>query len=80
MTHEESHHEFLSVSEFFEEYWALFFFGAFFLMNMFLPLLFLDNRNWLYWALVITFSVAMGLLVIPGIMGRNKKSSKDRRG
>lgn len=72
MKHDESH-EHLTVAAFFEEYWVLFFFGTFFLMTMFLPLLFLDNRNWLYWGIVITLGVAMALLTIPGIMSRGKK-------
>lgn len=67
-------HEHLTVAEFFEEYWVLLFFGTFFLMTMFVPLLFLDNRNWLYWAIVITLGIAMGLLTIPGIMARKKRS------
>ncbi len=72
MKHDE-HHEHLTIGEFFEEYWVLLFFGTFFLMTMFLPLLFMDNRNWLYWGIVITLAVAMGLLTIPAFLGKKPK-------
>ena len=75
MKHEGSH-EHLTVGEFFEEYWVLFFFGLFFMMTMFVPLLLLDNRNWLYWGIVITLGIAMSLLVFPALFGK-KHSSKE---
>ncbi len=66
-------HENLTVAEFFEEYWILLFFGAFFFMTMFLPLLFMNRSNLLYWGIVISLCIAMCLLTIPGLMSRNKK-------
>lgn len=72
MSHSDEHHEQLTVAEFFEEYWILLFFGLLFMLTVFLPLLFMDDRNWLYWGVVITIVVAMGLLVIPALSSRNK--------
>lgn len=72
--HSQESHETLTVAEFFEEYWVVLFFGTFFLMTLFLPLLFLDNRNWFYWSVVITLLVALGLLVVPALMGPKKQS------
>lgn len=72
MTHDEKSHDHITIAEFFEEYWVLLFFGLFFLMTMFLPLLFLDNRNWLAWGIVITLGVAMALLTVPALLGMGK--------
>jgi hypothetical protein len=74
MTHDDhEHHEFITIAEFFDEYGMVVFFGSFFLMTMFLPLLFSENLQWLFWALTVTLCIALGLLTIPGLMAKNKK-------
>jgi hypothetical protein len=75
MTHHDESHEQITVAEFFEEYWPLLFFGLFFLMTMFLPLLFLEDRNWLYGGFVITLGVALGLLIFPAILCSKKRKN-----
>ena len=70
MTQPDESHDQLTVAEFIHEFWILFFFGMFFLMTLFLPLLFMDNHNWLYWGIVVTLGLAMSLLGLSVYWGK----------
>ncbi len=65
MAPHDEHSEVITVTEFFEEYGMIVFFGTFFLMQMFLPLLFMENRTWMYFGLAGTILTALALLILP---------------
>ncbi len=66
--------EYISVKAFFEEFWHLFFFGTFFLMTMFLPLLAMQNKGWMLGGICTVFVIILALLTLPGWLGKIKKS------
>lgn len=61
MSHHDEH-ENLTVADFFEEYGMIVFFGGFFLLTMFVPLLFLPDLRWMFWGIVAVIVAIAGLM------------------
>lgn len=72
--HANLEHENLTVGEFCEEFWPLFFFGLFFMGTMFLPLLMMDSKNWMLFGILGTLVVAALLIAYSVSLGRHKSS------